>query len=54
MNVPPEVLVLLGVAICGAALALAGFVWAVSHGHMDSGKAGAMVIFDGDEERGGE
>jgi nitrogen fixation-related uncharacterized protein len=48
------VLVLLVVAGCGAALALAGFVWAVTHGHLDAGKAGAMVIFDGDEERGGE
>jgi len=52
MNVPPEVLVLLGVAVCGAALALAGFVWAVSHGQLDSGKAGATVIFDEDEEQG--
>lgn len=53
MNVPPEVLVLLGVAVCGAACALAGFVWAVLHGQLDSGAAGAQVIFDGAEEQEG-
>lgn len=46
MNIPPEVLVLLGVAGCGAALALAGFVWAVTQGHLDHHSAGARVIFD--------
>jgi nitrogen fixation-related uncharacterized protein len=53
MSIAPEVLVLLGVAAGGAALALAGFVWAVSHGHLDSGKGGARVIFDGREEQEG-
>ena len=53
MSIPPEVLVLLGVALCGAALALAGFVWAISHGHLDSGSQGARVIFDQTEEQEG-
>ncbi len=53
MSIPPEVLVLLGVAGCGAALALAGFVWAVSHGHLDEGNAGARAILDGAEEQEG-
>jgi nitrogen fixation-related uncharacterized protein len=53
MSVPPEALVLLGVAICGAALALAGFVWAVSHGQLDSGSAGSRVIFEEEDKQGG-
>lgn len=53
MSVPPEVLLLLGVAVCGAAAALAGFVWAVLHGQLDTAGADAQVIFDGTEEREG-
>lgn len=53
MNVPPEILVLLGVAACGAAAALAGFVWAVLHGQLDTGGAGAQVIFEETEEQEG-
>lgn len=53
MHIPPEVLVILGVAGCGAALALAGFVWAVTHGHLDGGSAGARVIFDAPEDQEG-
>jgi cbb3-type cytochrome oxidase maturation protein len=52
MNVPPTVLVLFGVALAGAAVALAAFVWAVRNGQLDPTNAGAQVIFrDDDEER---
>jgi cbb3-type cytochrome oxidase maturation protein len=52
MNIPPAVLVLFGVALGGACLALAAFVWAVRSGQLDPTNAGAHVIFrDGDEER---
>jgi cbb3-type cytochrome oxidase maturation protein len=52
MNIPPAVLVLFGVALGGAAVALAAFVWAVRNGQLDPTNAGASVIFrDGDEER---
>jgi len=52
MNVPPAVLVLLAVAACGAALALAAFVWAVRNGQLDNSNAGALVIFDDEEPVG--
>jgi cbb3-type cytochrome oxidase maturation protein len=52
MNVPPAVLLLLAVAACGAALALAAFVWAVRNGQLDQGNAGALVIFDEEEPVG--
>ena len=46
MNVPPAVLLVLGVAACGAALALAGFAWAAATGQLDPSNAGAQTIFD--------
>jgi cbb3-type cytochrome oxidase maturation protein len=52
MNVPPAVLVLLAVAVCGAALALAAFVWAVRNGQLDNTNAGGLVIFDREEPVG--
>ena len=52
MNVPPAVLLLLSVALCGAALALAAFVWAVRTGQLDNSNAGALVIFDDEEPVG--
>jgi cbb3-type cytochrome oxidase maturation protein len=49
MNVPPAVLLLLAVALAGAAFALAAFVWAVRTGQLDPGTEGAGIIFeDGD------
>jgi cbb3-type cytochrome oxidase maturation protein len=52
MNIPPAVLVLFGIALGGAAIALASFVWAVRSGQLDPTNAGASVVFlDGDEER---
>jgi nitrogen fixation-related uncharacterized protein len=50
MTIPLPALVLLGVAACGAALALAGFVWAVGTGQMDPHNSPGDVIFDADEE----
>ncbi|MEK7408581.1 MAG: cbb3-type cytochrome c oxidase subunit I [Acidobacteriota bacterium] len=35
MNIPPVVLLLVGVALAGAAVALAAFAWAVRNGHLD-------------------
>jgi len=52
MTIPPAVFLLLGVAVCGAAVALAGFVWAAGTGQLDPGDAGASVIFDDDERPG--
>jgi cbb3-type cytochrome oxidase maturation protein len=49
MSVPPAVVLLLGIALGGAALALAGFVWAVSTGQLDPSNRGANEIFDEDE-----
>lgn len=49
MSIPPAVLVLVGVAVCGAALALAGFVWAVSTGQMDPDRRHGAIIFDEDD-----
>lgn len=51
MNIPPAVLLLLGVALAGAALALAAFVWAVRHGQLDPTNAGGSVIFHDEKER---
>ncbi len=48
MSIPPAVLLLLAVALVGAAVALAGFVWAVGAGQLDPTNAGARVIFDDD------
>jgi cbb3-type cytochrome oxidase maturation protein len=50
MQVPPAALLLIAVALCGAALALAGFVWAVRTGQLDPTNAGARVIFDDEED----
>jgi nitrogen fixation-related uncharacterized protein len=50
MPIPPAIVLVLTVAACGAALALAGFVWAVRHGQLDPTNSGANVIFD-DEDR---
>ena len=50
MYVPPAVLLLLAVALCGAAIALAGFVWAVRNGQLDPSNGGANVIFDEEDE----
>jgi cbb3-type cytochrome oxidase maturation protein len=52
MTIPPVVLLLVLVALCGAALALAAFVWAVRNGQLDPGGAGASVIFDEEEPAG--
>lgn len=46
MTIPPAVLLLIGVALCGAAVALAAFVWAVTTGQLDQSNSGAYVIFD--------
>jgi nitrogen fixation-related uncharacterized protein len=35
MRIPPDVLLLLAIAILGSAGALAAFVWAVRNGEMD-------------------
>jgi cbb3-type cytochrome oxidase maturation protein len=51
MNIPPVALLLCGAALVGAAVALAGFVWAVRNGQLDPGNAGASVIFQDEEER---
>ncbi len=37
---------MLALALAGSALALAGFVWAVSTGQLDPGNSGGKVIFD--------
>ncbi|MGA2329194.1 MAG: cbb3-type cytochrome oxidase assembly protein CcoS [Bryobacteraceae bacterium] len=50
MNIPPSVLVLVAVALAGAAVALAAFVWAVRDGQLDPTNAGGSVIFRDDEE----
>jgi cbb3-type cytochrome oxidase maturation protein len=50
MNIPPAVLVLIAVALAGAAVALAAFVWAVRDGQLDPTNAGGSVIFKDDEE----
>lgn len=50
MPIPPAVVLVITVAAGGAAIALAGFVWAVRHGQLDPSNAGANVIFD-DEDR---
>jgi nitrogen fixation-related uncharacterized protein len=50
MPIPPAVVLVLTVAAGGAALALAGFVWAVRHGQLDPSNSGANVIFD-EEDR---
>jgi nitrogen fixation-related uncharacterized protein len=52
MNIPPAVLLLLGVSVCGAAVALAGFVWAAATGQLDPSNDGASAIFDDDERSG--
>ena len=52
MNVPPAVILLHSVALCGAALALAAFVWAVRNGQLDQSNAGGLVIFDQEEPVG--
>ncbi len=49
MSIPPAVLLLVGIAVFGAAAALAGFVWAVCSGQLDPTNAGANVIFDDDD-----
>jgi nitrogen fixation-related uncharacterized protein len=49
MNIPPAVMLLLGVAVSGAAIALAAFVWAAGTGQLDPSNSGATVIFDEDE-----
>ena len=49
MNIPPPVLLLVGVALAGAAAALAAFVWAAATGQLDPSNAGARVIFDEDD-----
>jgi cbb3-type cytochrome oxidase maturation protein len=50
MPIPSAVVLVITVAAGGAALALAGFVWAVRHGQLDPSNSDANVIFD-DEER---
>jgi len=50
MPIPPAVVLVITVAAGGAAIALAGFVWAVRHGQLDPSNSGANVIFD-DEDR---
>lgn len=50
MNIPPAVLLLLGLAVSGGALALAAFVWAVRSGQLDPTNAGGSVIFRDEEE----
>lgn len=52
MNVPPATLLLVVLSICGAALALAAFVWAVRTGQLDQTNAGGLVIFDDEEPAG--
>jgi cbb3-type cytochrome oxidase maturation protein len=52
MNIPPAVVLLLCVALTGAAAALAAFVWAVSAGQLDPTDSGAEVIFDSEEPIG--
>ncbi len=50
MSIPPAVVLVLSVAVGGAAIALAGFVWAVRHGQLDPSNSGAQVIFE-EEDR---
>jgi cbb3-type cytochrome oxidase maturation protein len=50
MSIPPAVLVLAAVALAGAAIALAAFVWAVRNGQLDPSNTGGSVIFHDDEE----
>lgn len=52
MMIPPAVVLLVLVALIGAALALAAFVWAVRNGQLDPTNAGASVIFDAEEPAG--
>ncbi len=47
MIVPPQAILVVAIALVGSALALAGFVWAVSTGQLDPGNSGGDVIFDG-------
>jgi len=55
VSIPPAALLLLGIALAGAALALAAFVWAVREGQLDPDNSGASVVFlDEDEEDGRE
>lgn len=49
MPIPPAVVLVLTVAAGGAALALAGFVWAVRHGQLDPSNSGANVIFEDED-----
>ena len=50
MSIPPAALVLIAVALGGAAVALAAFVWAVRDGQLDPTNAGGSVIFLDEEE----
>jgi nitrogen fixation-related uncharacterized protein len=43
LAIPPEVLLLVGIAILGASAALAFFVWAVRNGHLDPAAAKAAA-----------
>jgi cbb3-type cytochrome oxidase maturation protein len=52
MTIPPAVILLVLVALMGAALALAAFVWAVRNGQLDPTNTGAWVIFDAEEPAG--
>ncbi len=52
MTIPPAVALLVLVALMGAALALAAFVWAVRNGQLDPSNAGGSVIFDAEEPAG--
>jgi cbb3-type cytochrome oxidase maturation protein len=52
MNIPPSAVLLIVVSLCGAALALAAFVWAVRTGQLDQTNAGGLVIFDEEEPAG--
>jgi len=54
MNIPPEVLLLIGISVCGSAVALAAFVWAVNTGQMDETESGALAIFDEGEPEGAQ
>jgi cbb3-type cytochrome oxidase maturation protein len=49
LTIPPEILLLAGVALFGAAAALAAFVWAIRHGELDPVRGRAEIIFDDGE-----
>lgn len=51
MNIPAAVVLLLAIAVCGSAAALAAFVWAVWSGQLDHPDAAARVIFDEEDAR---